>query len=62
VLKALQTDAMAAHLVLGPEPAEVSAGRLEFGCERGGFGALASARSVDPEGSQGKTRICLPIG
>jgi hypothetical protein len=52
MLQALQTDPMAAQLVLGPEPAEVSAGLLELGRERGGFGAVARTRGVDAEGSQ----------
>jgi hypothetical protein len=33
---------MPAHVILSPEPAEVSAGRMEFGRERDGLGAAGA--------------------
>lgn len=62
MLPALPPDPMAACLVLGPEAAEVRAGRLELGCECHGFGATAGPRDVHTEHRDGDACICFPIG
>jgi|SRR5271165_896435 len=53
---------MAAHVILSPDSAEVSAGRLELGGERDGFGATACARDVDAEDSQGEAPFSSQSG
>jgi hypothetical protein len=53
---------VAAHIIFSPESAEVSAGRLELGRERDGFGAASGARDVDAENRYRETRVLFPLG